>query len=140
MIKTFRDRIATGETQKIRIRTNNGLTGYKIVKFEVVTINPVSSSPEAVLKIFTTESTATADAVIDFTVPTLIASAFYENHGNSYDFGGNVITSDTKKFNQDLFITCSSTDGDMNYHLELEQVKLAIDEATVATLKDMRAS
>ena len=41
-------------------------------------------------------------------------------------------------FNQDIYITCYSTDNKINYYIELEQVPLSKDEATVATLKDMR--
>jgi len=49
---------------------------------------------------------------------------------------------DHVKFNQDIYITHTNTDGDaeMNYYLELEKVKLTLDEATVATLKDMRGN
>ena len=44
--------------------------------------------------------------------------------------------------NQDIDITNidrddSATQG-VNYHIELEQVKLSLDENTVATLKDIR--
>ena len=40
-----------------------------------------------------------------------------------------------------MFIICKNdnTDKIMNIYLELEQTKLSKDEATVATLKDMRA-
>ena len=36
MIKTFRGKMSTGDTQRIRLSTNNGLTGYRIVKFNVM--------------------------------------------------------------------------------------------------------
>ena len=44
-------------------------------------------------------------------------------------------------FNQDIFISAAELVGSLpiNYIIELEQVKLSRDEATVATLKDMRA-
>ena len=44
-------------------------------------------------------------------------------------------------FNQDIFVTIDDSQNvaGANFYLELEQVKLSKDEATVATLKDMRA-
>ena len=45
------------------------------------------------------------------------------------------------KFNQDIFVTCDtgSTSGEScNYYIELEQIKLDLNENTVATLKDIR--
>jgi acetyltransferase-like isoleucine patch superfamily enzyme len=136
-IKTFRGKIANGLEDTIVLHTNDGSIGYKIHKLEVVTTNPVGSSPEAVVKVYKV-SQSSIDNLIDFADNTLVASAFYENHGNAYDFGGNVIIADNVIFNQDIYITCSSTDGDMNYHLELEQIKLDLNENTVATLKDIR--
>ena len=52
-----------------------------------------------------------------------------------------VIVFDNMKFNQDIFVT--NVDGGaenraINYYIELEQVKLRLDENTVATLKDIR--
>ena len=44
-------------------------------------------------------------------------------------------------FNQDIFLTSSingSAGLEMNYYLELEQVKLDLNQNTVATLKDIR--
>ena len=136
-IKSFRGLIADGAQDIVVLHTNNGSTGYRIHKLQVVTTNPVASSPEAVIKVYNI-SQASVDNLIDFSDNTLIASAFYENHGNSYDFGGNIIIADNVTFNQDIYITCTSTDGDMNYHLELEQIKLDLGENTVATLKDIR--
>jgi len=40
-------------------------------------------------------------------------------------------------FNQDVYVT-AATDESINYYIEMEQVKLALDENTVATLKDIR--
>ena len=45
-----------------------------------------------------------------------------------------------KSFNQDIYVTMkdSSTGESCNYYIELEQMKLNLDEQTVATLKDIR--
>ena len=45
-------------------------------------------------------------------------------------------------FNQDIYIAHKDYNSgeEINYHLELEQIRLDLNEATVATLKDMRAT
>ena len=45
-------------------------------------------------------------------------------------------------FNQDIFVTIKAQAGTdpCNYYIELEQMKLAQDEAAVATLTDMRGT
>jgi len=47
---------------------------------------------------------------------------------------------DNEIFNQDIFVTYTTGQGGqkINYYLELEQIRLNVDEATVATLKDIR--
>ena len=52
----------------------------------------------------------------------------------------NIIIFDNTTINQDMFITHfdASVGKPVNYYIELEQVKLDLNEATVATLKDMR--
>ena len=138
MKKSFKGQLQADEQQKIRLSTNNGLTGYQIVKFQVVARQPAGVSPEAVVQIFKNEQTSVSFD-IDFTDPLLLAAIFYENSNSVNDFGGSAIIFDNEIFNQDIHITCSSTEGPINYYIELEQVKLSKDEATVATLKDMRA-
>ena len=69
-----------------------------------------------------------------------MGAIFYENSNSVVYFGGNTIIFDQEIFNQDIYITCASTDGAINYYIELEVMDLALDEATVATLKDVRNS
>jgi hypothetical protein len=138
MIKTFHGRIADDEQQIIRLSTNDGLTGYKIKKFSLMPFN-LNAAGEACVKVFTAKQPA-ATFVFDFTVPTLLASAYYTVHGSAdvYSEDLNVIF-DNRIFNQDIYITHKNNDVvDINYYLELEQIKLDLNEATVATLKDMR--
>ena len=40
MKKTFRGQLAEDDVEKIRLSTNNGLTGYRIVKFELLPADP----------------------------------------------------------------------------------------------------
>jgi hypothetical protein len=142
MIKTFRGILAPDEVQQIRLGTMQGLIGYSIVKFQAVSNSPAGNSPESVIQVWRDTPDFSAPSItnfnIDFSVPNLLGAIFYENNQAIADFGGNTIIFDRETFNQDIYITCASTDGSMNYYLELEQIDLSLDEATVATLKDMR--
>ena len=143
MIKSFRGQLADGEQDTIRLSTNTGMTGYKINKFELMPPSPGVVGQESVMKVFTVEQTA-VDGLIDFDDSRLLASAF----GSTITGNPSVhpqtlsVIFDNVVFNQDIFITHSEVNGSAgcNYYLELEQVKLDLNEATVATLKDMRGS
>ena len=146
MIKSFRGKLAPTQKDRIRLSTNNGLKGYKIKKFEVLESAPGTLDSQTVAKIFTTDPDSSnpggGTATVDFTDPTLLA-ALYQKIGNS---GGDpaevIVIFDNMVFNQDIFITMAdgaSNTADVNYYIELESMALSKDEATMATLKDMRA-
>jgi hypothetical protein len=143
MNKSFRGRLEHDAEQVIRLSTNNGLTGYKIVKFQVVTAAPGTNNLEHILKIYKYKP-GTIDGLINFDDPTLMAVAVTQDYTNAYQMGWNQhIIFDEVKVNQDIFITHHEAVGNnlpCNYYIELEQVTLAADEAAVATLKDMRGS
>ena len=139
MIKTFRGLLADNEIQTIRLSSNDGKTGYKIRKFEVMAYQPGALIQESVVQLYT-QLPAAASATIDFNNPLLLAAAIWQGHdGSNYQFTKQTVF-DNVKFNQDIFITHVEVDGTapVNFYLELEQFRLNTDEATVATLKDMR--
>jgi hypothetical protein len=146
MNKSFRGKIADGEQQEIRLSTNNGLTGYQIKKLQLLPYTPGhTKNLEIAFQVFSTERTGsipTSGATIDFDDPTLLAAGFYvsdTSHANSSSLD---IIFDNVKINQDIFITMTDNEGAdsfVNYYIELEQMQLSKDEATMATLKDMRA-
>jgi hypothetical protein len=140
-IKSFRGTIANGGQDTIRLSTNNGLIGYKIVKFELMTNEPGNAQQELVAKIFKIEqsSVPTASAKIDFSDSTLLAAGMFIQSTTNYSHYQTTIF-DNEVFNQDIYVTHTDNDGNdpVNYYIELEQVKLSVDEAAVATLKDMR--
>ena len=139
MIKTFRGLLQNNTQTKIRLGTNDGLTGYKIKKLQLISENPGSTPHnENVVKIFTTPHTVTN--TIDFNDPTLLAAAFYTQDASRIYNPSTTVVFDDKTFNQDIYLTVLQVDetGLVNFYLELEQTKLDLNEATVATLKDMR--
>ena len=141
MNKTFSGLIADDEIETIRLSTNKGLIGYRIKKFECIFQNPAGLTAEAIMKVYTVKPDAT-DGIISFNDPTLIGAAFLENNSSSSYFGGKTIVFENVTFNQDIYITYEDNGAGhaCNYYLELEQINLHLNEATVATLKDMRGS
>ena len=140
MIKTFKGKIEVDEQITVRLGTNDGMIGYKINKFQIISSTPgVTSSVEYVAKVYTVERSA-VDALVNFDDPTLIAVVFYQDRANASSNTETIII-DNKIFNQDCYITLQDADSNTlagNFYLELEQVKLDLNESTVATLKDMR--
>ena len=150
MKKTFKGLIADQTQIQLRLSTNNGLTGYKIVKLvlfpQFIGSSTAGSEYESLLNVYTTEQTNTSGISTNYDDPTLIASATYfsEVSGSpAYIIGSNTdVVFDNKTVNQDIFLVHENFHGDnsaINFYIELEQFKLNSNEATVATLKDMRA-
>ena len=142
-IKTFRGLIADGVQETIPLHTNNGAIGYEIVKFELFPYQPGqgSNETESIFKIYSVPQT-TVDRVVDFSDNTLLAAGFVNNYTDAAQYPVSVVTVfDKMIFNQDIYITHENGHSDAvpcNYYLELEQVKLDMNENTVATLKDIR--
>jgi len=141
-IRSFRGKIASGATETIVLHTNDGKTGYRIVKFEMITPNPGTTDYEHIIKIWKT-SGETADEEIDFSNNRLLAAGFTEGAAAT-NFIGNPLSIifDNEVFNQDIYITQFDAKSALacNYYIELEQIKLDLNESTVATLKDIRNS
>jgi len=141
VVKSFRGRLGNGEQVTIPLSTNDGRTGYKITKFQTMMMDWGSITVESVTKIFM-EKQDVVTATIDFSKTEVLgASVFAYNSSGNLSGDASTIIFDNEVFNQDIFITQANVGGsvtDINYYLELEQFTLASDEATVATLKDIK--
>ena len=139
MIKTFRGLLADGDQQHIRLSTKQGLIGYRIKKFELIGTAPGTVNYEHIVKLYTEEQ-STVDGIINFDSPLLLGAAYLEGGTSTTNTDNVSVIFDTMTFNQDIYITHSDVEGSnaVNYYIELEQIKLDVNEATVATLKDMR--
>ena len=137
-IKSFRGKMIDGAIDQISLHTNDGSTGYRIKKVQCVPENPGTTNTEHVFKIYKIPQTAVTGS-IDFSDNTLLASVYLSSRDDRYG-GDNIIVFDNEIFNQDIYLTHDDTNnaGAVNYYIELEQVKLNLDENTVATLKDIR--
>ena len=137
--KSFRGKLASGDTERIHLHTNNGTMGYVIKDLEIMPHLWGGVTGEYTVKVYSV-SGKTADANIDFSDNTLLAVAC-QTYNTSANVSGDipVVIFDNVTFNQDIFILAHDNDANpVNYHIELEQVKLDLNENTVATLKDIR--
>ena len=139
MIKTFRGKIADGAQDTIILHTNTGATGYRIIKFQLFGANPGAAGYESVMKIYKIPQT-TVDGAVDFSDQTLLAVSYLEGDGAPHYTDMLTTIFDREIFNQDIYITHFEVNGAVacNYYVELEQVKLDLNQNTVATLKDIR--
>jgi hypothetical protein len=139
-IKSFRGMLADGGQDKISLKTNNGLTGYRIVKFRVTPQLPAQFQTSTMM-IWKVEqsSVPTATATVDFSDQTLLAVGNYVFNSGEGAINDQVIF-DNETFNQDIYITHTEEIAALNcnYYIELEQVRLDLNEQTVATLKNIR--
>ncbi len=147
-IKSFRGKLkslnpAAGYTAaditKVALSTNNGAIGYRIVKFMLMAPD-ASENIEGVVKIYKIPQTE-IDGNIDFSDNTLLgAGLISQSSTDQTNPNDQEIYFDNEIFNQDIYIYNKGADydADVNYYIELEQVKLDLNENTVATLKDIR--
>jgi hypothetical protein len=141
MIKTFRGRMTDDSVDTIVLHTNDGSLGYRIVDFQLINKSPGAAGVEGIMKIYKVPQTvASVDGVIDFSDQTLLAAGYYTENAAVTDPVSHRVIFENEVFNQDIYLTYHENVGSepMNYYLELEQVKLNLDENTVATLKDIR--
>ncbi len=124
----------------IRLKTNNGKTGYRITKFQIISSAPgATANDELVMKIRLTED-ANVGATINFTDSDLLAAAYYQDDTGGVS-GSETIIFDNMVFNQDIYVTCADSAGGTkpgNYYIELEAMTLSDIETTKLTLQSIR--
>jgi len=138
-IISYRGLLADGGQNTINLHTNDGKTGYKIVKFQLFPKSPGSADYENVVKIYKVTQTS-IDATVDFTDNTLLGAGYVEGYSGNADTDEHTVVFDNETFNQDIYITNKdvSTGENINYYIELEQVDLTEDQALVAIIKNLR--
>ncbi len=136
----YRGLLADGTQETINLHTINGKTGYRIKKLQTIQEDP-GTSTEHVVKIYSVQQ-STIDDTINFSDNTLLAVSYLQSGpaASSSTVANEVIIFDNMTFNQDIYVTAKIITGsdEANYYIELEAVDLALDEQTVATLKDIR--
>jgi len=139
-IKTYRGLLADGGQDKIRLKTNKGEVGYKIVKFEAMALDS-EEDVESALKVYSV-SQSSIDNAIDFSDHTLLAAMIYNDSASNAYGPQPVVVFDNMIFNQDIYITLKGSAGVsapfLNYYIELEQIILNDNQTTMATLQSLR--
>ena len=139
-IKSFRGKIANDTIDTIVLHTNTGSTGYRIVKFQLMGLSE-NIDYETTVKVFKIPQDATAlTAEIDFSDNTLLAAGIYGDSTSGSVQSDQTVIFDNEIFNQDIYVCHKAVSGStaINYYIELEQIRLDLNENTVATLKDIR--
>ena len=144
-IITYKGKLAMGTQERLRLSTNDGLTGYRINKFEIMSNTPGVGTSDFVAKIYTTDQTGSISATVDFSETELLAAAHLENVNTaSSNITNNIqVIFDKETFNQDIYVTIQDSTGntvECNYYLELEQFKIDINTSTFHTLKNLRTN
>jgi|TARA_R110001583_G_scaffold170408_1_gene323825 hypothetical protein len=140
-IKSFRGKLKSQASETIHLHTNTGTTGYRIIKFELMSTQPGAVDGEHVAQIFTIPKTDTSlYDNIDFSDQTLLASGYISTDSSEVNADSRTVIFDNVTFNQDIYVVHTDVRSALpvNYHIELEQVSLDLNENTVATLKDIR--
>ena len=144
MIKTFRGKIASAGQHKISLMGGDSDKGYRIVKLELFPTSPgTGSNEEHTVKVYKTEQSV-SDNTVNFDDDTLLAAGWLPFKTSNFDTDQGIAVFDHEVVNQDIYVTYTDNGGtgkgteDINYYIELEMVKLDLNENTVATLKDIR--
>ena len=137
-IKSFRGQLGHDKRETIHLSTKDGSTGYKIKKLELMQAD-ANENVEATFKVYSIPQT-TSSGEANFEDQTLIAAGMYWASTSQANVHESIITFDNVTFNQDIYLTMYDYGfaAALNYYIELELVKLDLNENTVATLKDIR--
>jgi len=140
MIKSFKGLMSDDTQDTLLLSTKSGAMGYRIVKFQILPATPGDSNAEHCVKIYKLKQSSPFDDDINFSDNTLLGAAIYAaSSSTSYQFTPMSVIFDNEVFNQDIYVTHKDTQsGSINYYIELEMMRLDLNENTVATLKDIR--
>jgi hypothetical protein len=144
-IISFRGLLADEGQDKLFLSTRTGEQGYRIIKFQLFPYNPATFTQESLVMVTKTKQTVASatNAVTDFSSDDLLGAALYTSDATGANYPEDtVVVFDGEVFNQSIFIshTDQAAGAKINYYLELEVMKLNKDEATVATLQNIRQS
>ena len=121
------------------MHTNDGKTGYRIKKLQIIQMQPGGQNAQLVFTAWKVDPGVSVTQ-IDFTDNTLLAVAYRSEADAGAVNDGDVIIFDNEIFNQDIFVRASDVAGSQptNYYIELEQMDLTEDQALVAIVKNLR--
>tara|TARA_Y100001938_G_C7811941_1_gene292325 strand:+ start:57 stop:506 length:450 start_codon:yes stop_codon:yes gene_type:complete len=143
-IKTFKGQLPIGEQERIRLSTNDGLTGYKIKNFQIISSTPGASTYELLGKIYLSDQTGKISSTADLSETDLIAAVFQSFNSSTSSPGYlEPVILDKEMFNQDIYVYIVDVSGNTipaSFYIELEQFKIDINTSTYQTLKNLRSN
>ena len=142
-IKTFKGQLPVGIQQKLHLATADGLTGYRINRFELIGSTPGVNNAEYIGQIFLTDQTGSISTNVDFNNTDLLAVNYLIENASTAVPTSSIIIFDKEMFNQDIFVNITDASGGTvpcNYYIELEQFKIDLNTSTYQTLKNIRSA
>jgi len=140
-IISYRGQLSMSTQDTINLHTNDGKTGYKIHKFQIMSSTPGVGDVEFVAQIYKTEETSNINTTPDFTNSRLLAVIYYQDGASQVYPSATETIFDLEVFNQDIYVNITSPNSSTvkcNYYIELEQIDLSEDQALVAIVKNIR--
>lgn len=122
---SFRGLLADGGQDKIRIQGATGEIAWRITKFQVMPPQ-ASVNVEATVKIYREEQSSIVNTV-DFTEDELLAAAILnDDTSNAFQAPPKIIF-DNALFVRNIYVSQKGADhtADVNYYIELEEVKVS---------------
>ena len=138
---TYKGKLAIDVEEKIHLSTNDGLTAYRIKKFQIISSTPGVGNQELVGKIRLTVD-PNVGPVVDLSDPDVLAVAYQVDIGNANAVASEIIIMDKETFNQDIFVQigdAASGTTPCNYYIEIEKFKVDLNTSTYHTLKNIRS-
>jgi hypothetical protein len=138
---TFKGQLPIDVEEKIHLSTNDGLTGYRINKFQIMSSNPGNGSHELVGKIRLTAD-PNVGPTVNLSDPDVLAACYHTDLGNANVATSDSIILDQETFNQNIFVQIGDATGGTspaNFYIELEKFKLDLNTSTFHTLKNIRS-
>jgi hypothetical protein len=139
-IITFQGKLNIDQEQELFLRTSTGKTGYKIIKFQIISTTPGVGNQELVGKV-TSAPDANVGPVVDFSTAEVLAVAYQVDIGNANAAASDTIIIDNQIVNQNIFVQigdAASGTTPANYYIELEKMSLSDIQSTQITLQNLR--
>jgi hypothetical protein len=140
VVKSFRGKMTDNTIDTVSLHTNDGSVGYRIKSFTAISSAPGTQDMEGLFKIYKVPQTA-VDGEVDFSDQTLLGVVYFKDYAtNDNQPSIQTVIFDNEIFNQDIYVTYLDvrSANSASYYFELEQMRLDLNENTVATLKDIR--
>ena len=128
-VHSFRNLINDDGSVEIELERQNLNVAYRIVKFNVIPVNPGVSPSEAIIKVYreNTADVTTPSITIDFSDTNLIAAAYCTVGSTAGGASTIIVIFDNVLFSRNIYVTYKdgSSETQANFYLEIEEVPVS---------------